>query len=70
MKVNNDFFLDSECPRREAHNDCGPSVEPTCAEPNPIGPAVCTPGCYCTANFIRNDNGKCILQTNCWENKK
>ncbi|CAJ0567329.1 unnamed protein product, partial [Mesorhabditis spiculigera] len=54
------------CPTNSSYNSCGSSCERTCAQRNPICPAICGPGkCMCNAGYSRNTAGNCILERDC-----
>jgi hypothetical protein len=60
------------CGPNEEYTDCGNLCEDSCANTcdpstylrfstiNPTNPA-CVPGCYCKQDFIRDDNGDCVM---------
>ncbi|XP_066260197.1 serine protease inhibitor swm-1-like [Euwallacea similis] len=49
----------------ETYNLCGPACEPTCAQPVRFCITLCTPGCFCTSGYLRNDTGECVLTSEC-----
>ncbi|CAG9802724.1 unnamed protein product [Chironomus riparius] len=54
------------CPQPHTrYSDCGPFREATCANPNPIIPAVCRSGCFCIRGFIRDNVQRCIPKRAC-----
>ncbi|GLV41030.1 uncharacterized protein CBL_04554 [Carabus blaptoides fortunei] len=53
----------------EIYTECGPACPQTCDSvllPEPVGCiALCVPGCFCKAGYVRNRWGNCIPQEKC-----
>lgn len=65
------FIVDPPtCSDNEVYSECGAhGCLNTCKEPNLIticDPAPgCYPGCICAKGYLRDENGKCVLPTEC-----
>lgn len=59
--------VSSKCSENEEFKKCGSACAPTCANPKP--PAICIKkcavGCFCKEGFLRDHQGKCVLQREC-----
>lgn len=53
----------------EIYTECGPACPQTCdsvLSTEPVGCiALCVPGCFCKAGYVRNRWGNCIPQEKC-----
>ncbi|KAF2893839.1 hypothetical protein ILUMI_12342 [Ignelater luminosus] len=60
----------NRCGKNEVYSDCHPhpSCQLTCdnyQNPPQICPAVCSIGCACQPNFVRNSSGSCVPRNQC-----
>ncbi|CAH1115529.1 unnamed protein product [Psylliodes chrysocephalus] len=62
----------SYCSANEVFNECASRcyIEPTCQNPNPVQPTICTKECaqrcFCDAGYIRDENTKtCVRIQDC-----
>lgn len=73
MNVSHDVISSvSECGLDESWYDCEPCQPVRCGDPHPwlcwSNFGVCKkPGCYCNENFVRNDDGLCIEEIDCFK---
>ncbi|XP_076243225.1 chymotrypsin inhibitor-like [Calliopsis andreniformis] len=56
----------AKCPPGEVWSDCGSACQPSCLKPKPLCTLQCVSGCFCPDGLVRNNNGKCIPKSNCW----
>ncbi|XP_063962432.1 zonadhesin-like isoform X2 [Lytechinus pictus] len=73
--------LESECPstncgENESYTSCGSACPKTCEnkEEEQFCITLCVEGCFCDDGFLRDENGRCVLEsecpsTNCGENE-
>ncbi|ETN68862.1 trypsin Inhibitor like cysteine rich domain protein [Necator americanus] len=56
-----------QCGENEWYDECfNGRCEGKCSEPDPICTLECGPGgCTCKEGYVRNDDGKCVLETTC-----
>lgn len=58
-----------ECPQNEVFSECGTACPDTCANLGDPKPRPCTKnciiGCVCQEGFVRNDEGQCVLPSQC-----
>lgn len=47
------------CRAGEHYEECGPNVEPTVDNPNPLS-IGCKSGCFCDEGTLRDANGACV----------
>ncbi|CAD6191693.1 unnamed protein product [Caenorhabditis auriculariae] len=54
------------CGDNEAFSQCAnPCLEPKCNQPAEACPLGCKPGCKCVEGFYRNEQNKCVRQSDC-----
>ncbi|KAG5679448.1 hypothetical protein PVAND_009013 [Polypedilum vanderplanki] len=51
--------------KNEIYNTCGTACPETCEYKPTICTMQCIEGCFCKRNYIRNNNGECILKKDC-----
>ncbi|ETN80244.1 hypothetical protein RB195_005255 [Necator americanus] len=55
-----------ECPETEWYDFCFNGCEPTCYNPEPKCSKLCGwGGCTCRGGYVREDEGECILDSEC-----
>lgn len=63
-----EVYLQTACGVNEVYKQCGSACPASCKSPSPICTAQCIPGCFCIANYVKNDNGICIHRRRCPSN--
>ncbi|KAJ6648977.1 Chymotrypsin-elastase inhibitor ixodidin [Pseudolycoriella hygida] len=66
-----DFFNEEDCAPNETFRDCGnhPICDRTCdniTDPYLTCPPICVRRCVCDSGFVRDGNGDCIAERECY----